>query len=165
MKNTNAPLPPTPSPLRSEGEPFPSPRSGEGLGEGSTGTTLHTRTTLEIWDKIKPFARQMRHEPTQAEDKLWQRLRRKGLSGYKFRRQHPIDRFIVDFFCAEARLVVEVDGSIHDYTQEEDALRTEYLESLGLRVLRFTNGEVLQQTDGVIERIAEVLQEGDVPHP
>ena len=78
--------------------------------------------------------------------------------GYKFRRQHTIDRFIVDFYCTEARLVIEVDGIIHDDQQEADQLRTEIIESLGLRVLRFTNGEVLQQTDGVVERIAEVLQ-------
>jgi len=100
----------------------------------------------------------MRGEPTAAENHLWQRIRKQQVLGFKFRRQHTIDRFIVDFYCTEARLIIEVDGIIHDDQQEADQLRTEFLETLGLRVLRFTNGEVLQQTDGVIERIAEVLQ-------
>ena len=169
LKTPPAPLPPAPSPLHSEGEAdhsalggagaarFPAPRSGEGLGEGNSENALHTRTTLEVWDKIKPFARQMRQEPTPAEAALWQQLRRKNLGGYKFRRQHPIDRFIVDFFCREARLVIEVDGAIHEYTAEEDALRTEFLESHGLRVMRFTNEAVLQHMDGVLDAIREAL--------
>ena len=100
----------------------------------------------------------MRHEPTFAEDKLWQRLRRKAL-GVNFRRQHAIDRFIVDFYCPEARLVVEVDGTIHDYTQEEDAIRQEFIESLGMRVLRFTNAEVSQSMEGILARIGAELPE------
>jgi very-short-patch-repair endonuclease len=119
----------------------------------------HTRTSAELWDKLKPLARQMRKAPTAAEKALWQQLRDKRFSGYRFRRQHPIDRFIVDFYCAKAALVVEVDGPIHDYTPEEDALRTAFLESLGQRVIRFTNGEVLTNLKGVLERIGEVLQE------
>jgi very-short-patch-repair endonuclease len=103
---------------------------------------------------------------TPAEEHLWQRIRRKNLHNYKFRRQHPIDRFIVDFYCAEAFLVIEVDGDIHEYTQEQDALRQAFLESLGLRVLRFSNGDIMKHTDAVVERIGEVLQEWeDQPHP
>ena len=98
------------------------------------------------------------HEPTPAEAHLWQRLRNRRVQGAKFRRQHAIGRFIVDFYCVEVRLIVEVDGAIHEYTSEEDAIRQEYLESLGLRVLRFSNGQVMQQTDAVAERIGEVLQ-------
>jgi very-short-patch-repair endonuclease len=100
----------------------------------------------------------MRHEPTPAEAALWGRLRRKPFGGIRFRRQHAIDRFIVDFYCHEARLVIEVDGSIHDYTQEEDAIRQAFLESIGLRVIRFSNGDVLTQMDGVLEVIAEAVQ-------
>ena len=122
----------------------------------------HTNTPKAIYQKTKPLAREMRSNPTPAENHLWQRLRKEQVLGFKFRRQYTIDRFIVDFYCTEARLVIEVDGGIHDEQQEADQLRTEFLESLGLRVLRFTNGEVLQQTDGVIERIAEELQ---LPHP
>ncbi len=98
----------------------------------------------------------MRAAPTVAENHLWHFIRKQAL-GVKFRRQHVFDRFIVDFYCHEVRLVIEVDGVIHEYTQEEDAIRQEFLESLGLRVLRFTNGEVLQYTQAVLERIGEVL--------
>ena len=144
---------------------------GEGLGVGLTGArskgwAIHYGDK-DLYAKLKPLARQMRTEPTAAEDYLWQRIRRQQIFGYKFRRQHVIDRFIVDFYCAEARLVIEVDGPIHDYTEEEDALRTAFLESLGLRVIRFTNGEVWQQTHAVVERVGEVLQElaQKKPHP
>jgi very-short-patch-repair endonuclease len=100
----------------------------------------------------------MRCEPTPAEERLWQKLRNKQLLGLKFRRQHSVERFIVDFYCGKVRLVVEVDGLIHDYTQEEDALRQAFLESLGLRVLRFSNAEVLNSVDGVLEVMAAYLQ-------
>jgi very-short-patch-repair endonuclease len=119
-------------------------------------------TAPELWRKLKPLARQMRHEPTFAEDRLWQQLRNRRLGGAKFRRQYTIDRFIVDFYCPEARLVVEVDGAIHEYTQEEDAIRQAFIESLGMRVLRFTNAEVIQSIAGVLERIGEALE---VPYP
>jgi very-short-patch-repair endonuclease len=100
----------------------------------------------------------MRREPTPAEQKLWQKLRHKQLLGFKFRRQHVIDRFIVDFYCREARLVVEVDGEVHQYTQQEDAIRQEFLESLGLRVVRLRNEDVLNSIDGVLEEIIGWLQ-------
>jgi very-short-patch-repair endonuclease len=119
------------------------------------------KTQAELWKKLKPLARQMRSEPTAAENRLWQRLRNKQILGYKFRRQHAIDRFIVDFICNQALLVIEVDGEIHDYTQEEDAIRQEFLESQGLRVIRFRNQEVLGNIDGVVEEIARWLE----PHP
>jgi very-short-patch-repair endonuclease len=112
---------------------------------------------LELWAKLKPLARQKRRDPTPAEKKLWHFLRQRALSDFKFRRQHAIERFIVDFYCASARLVVEVDGPIHDYTPEEDALRQEYLEGLGLRVIRFTNDTVLYQIDVVLQQIEATL--------
>ena len=112
----------------------------------------------ELWAKLKPLARQKRHDPTPAEQKLWHVLRQRSLAGFKFRRQHAIERFIVDFYCASARLVIEVDGPIHDYTLEEDAVRQEYLEGLGLRVIRFTNDAVLHQTDVVLQQIEATLR-------
>ncbi|BAZ69642.1 hypothetical protein NIES4106_44150 [Fischerella sp. NIES-4106] len=129
----------------------PSSQAGRGLGGGVR--KRGWQTPLELWEKLKPIARQMRREPTPAEEKLWQKLRHKQLLGFKFRRQHTIDRFIVDFYCGEARLVVEVDGEVHDYTQEEDAIRQDFLESLGLRVVQFRNEEVLNAIDGVVEEI------------
>ncbi len=106
----------------------------------------------------------MRHEPTPAEDALWQRLRSRRLNGAKFRRQYSVDRFIVDFYCPLARLVVEVDGAIHDYTPDEDAIRQEFLESQGILVARFTNGDVIQSIEAVLERIGELLQ-ARIPPP
>ncbi|MFH7028698.1 MAG: endonuclease domain-containing protein [Heteroscytonema crispum UTEX LB 1556] len=130
----------------------PSSPAGRGLGGGVFGYPWQTHP--ELWEKLKPLARQMRREPTPAEKLLWQKLRQKQVLGFKFRRQHAIDRFIVDFYCHEAQLVVEVDGGIHDYTQEEDAIRQKFLESLGLRVIRFRNEEVLKEIEGVVEAIA-----------
>jgi very-short-patch-repair endonuclease len=107
----------------------------------------------------------MRHEPTLAENKLWQQLRGKKLVGFKFRRQHTIDRFMVDFYCREARLIIEVDGPIHDYSQEEDAIRQEFLESQGYRVLRFSNEQVLTEVEAVLEEIGLTVQTPPQPSP
>jgi very-short-patch-repair endonuclease len=110
-------------------------------------------TDAALWEKLKPVAREMRYKPTEAENILWQRLRRHDLRGYKFRRQHSIERFIVDFYCSRARLVIEVDGPVHQYQAKEDKIRQEYLGSLGLKVLRFSNEDVLNNIDEVIKRI------------
>ncbi len=88
---------------------------------------------------------------TDSEHALWQRLRNGQLDGYKFRRQHPIPPYVVDFFCERAALVVEVDGSQH--LASADAARTAFLRSRGLAILRFHSNEVLQYTDAVIEAI------------
>ena len=117
-------------------------------------------TPPELWEKLKPLAQQMRHEPTPAEDALWQRLRNRRLD-VKFRRQYTIERFIADFVCLEHRLIIEVDGEIHEHQQAYDALRQTFLEAQGFRVLRFTNGDVLQSPDAVLEVISSALR----PHP
>jgi len=101
--------------------------------------------------RTRTHARRLRGEATDAERKLWQRLRAGQLDGLKFRRQHPIPPHIVDFFCREARLVVELDGSQHG--DEVDAARTRFLESKGLRVLRFWDNDVPINTDAVLEAI------------
>ena len=112
------------------------------------------------WDKLKPLAQEMRHKPTPAEDKLWQRLRNRQVGRVKFRRQHAIERFIVDFYAAREFLAVEVDGEIHCYTPDEDAIRQRFLEDMGIRVLRFSNQEVINDIEGVIEQIAAALDSG-----
>jgi very-short-patch-repair endonuclease len=96
---------------------------------------------------------------TDAEERLWYNLRRHGLSGYKFRRQHPLGSYILDFYCAKAGLVVEVDGGQHIESEKaiQDAKRTRYLTARGLRVLRFTNLEVLLETDAVLNSVLEAL--------
>ena len=145
----------------------PSSQAGRGLGGGVIASSPQPwQTKPELWEKLKPLARQMRCEPTPAEKKLWEKVKNKQLLGFKFRRQHTIDRFIVDFYCGQARLIVEVDGSVHEYTQEEDAIRQEYLESLELRVIRFTNSEVLNSVEMVVEQIAvELGNRNPTPQP
>ncbi len=145
---------PNPKPLTNSSPP--SSLAGRGLGGGVPGYPW--QTPHKLWKKLNPLARQMRCEATPAEKLLWEKLRHKQLLGFKFRRQQTIDRFIVDFYCNEARLVVEVDGEIHDYTQEEDAIRQEFLESLGLQVGRFRNEDVLERMEGVLQDIGAWLQ-------
>ena len=98
-------------------------------------------------------ARELRHPQTQAEQRLWRLLRNRRLASYKFRRQHPIDRFIVDFFCHDCALVIEVDGASHASQVEYDQARTQWLNDHGYTVIRFTNDEVLQQPNVVLEAI------------
>jgi len=107
-----------------------------------------------MWEKLRPIAREMRAEPTVEEDLLWQRLRNRQLNWFKFRRQHAVDRFIVDFYCAEAKLVIEVDGEIHEHTRERDQERYRILEALGFRVLRIKNADVWNDLDAVLGLIA-----------
>ncbi|WP_445757439.1 leucine--tRNA ligase [Polaribacter sp.] len=101
---------------------------------------------------LQEKAKEMRANPTQAEAILWQQLRGKGL-GYKFRQQHLIDDFIADFVCLSKKLIIEVDGKIHDFQQEKYAERTQILENLGYKVIRFTNEEVIGNLDKVLETI------------
>jgi very-short-patch-repair endonuclease len=115
------------------------------------------QTSPQLWAKLKPFAQQMRRQPTAAEHMLWQALRRRQVDGFKFRRQHTIERFIVDFYCPEASLIIEVDGPIHEYTAEKDAIRQAFLEAQGHRVVRITNEAVFQALPEVIEYIRAAL--------
>ena len=109
------------------------------------------------------YARQMRNNPTKAEHVLWQALRRKSL-GVRFRRQQPMGPFVVDFYCSHARLVIELDGEHHanEEKQRDDEERTRELERIQCCVLRFWNGEVLNDFDGVMGRIRSALAERGV---
>jgi very-short-patch-repair endonuclease len=104
-------------------------------------------------------ARALRMAQTEVQRRLWQGLRNREVNGAKFRRQHPLNSYIVDFVCLDSQLVIELDGSQHaeQPRQQADQRRTEYLESLGYRVLRFWNEEVLDNIDGVLEHIAKFL--------
>lgn len=107
-------------------------------------------------------SRRLRRDMTDAEKKLWQRLRGGQLNGWKFRRQHPIPPYIADFCCVSQRVIVELDGSQHD--EKVDERRTRYLKGQGWRVLRFWDHDVLQQTEAVIEAIWNSVGKPD-PHP
>jgi len=106
---------------------------------------------------LRDRARQLRRNQTDVEGKLWSRLRARQLCGAKFRRQYPIGGFIADFCCYERRLVVELDGGQHAEHVDADQRRTDFFVSQGYRVLRFWNNEVIENIDGVLERIAHTL--------
>jgi very-short-patch-repair endonuclease len=106
----------------------------------------------------RQFARALRKHPTRAEDILWTQLRGSRFEGAKVRRQVPIDRYVVDFYCHAAKLVVELDGKQHEWFADYDSGRTEILERLGIRVIRFTNDEVCNDVDAVLARIRAELR-------
>jgi very-short-patch-repair endonuclease len=110
--------------------------------------------------RTKPIARSLRLRMTDAEHRLWFRLRRKQLHGVQFYRQKPLGNYIVDFFAPAVRLVVEVDGGQHleAAAMAADARRTDVLCSMGLHVLRFDNREVLLETDAVVEAILGFIE-------
>jgi very-short-patch-repair endonuclease len=116
-------------------------------------------TPPKLWARLRPKARDMRKAPTPAEDVLWEWLRGRRFGGLRFRRQHPIGRFIVDFYCAEKRLIIEVDGPVHETTQEQDAARQQALEMQGFRVLRLKNCEVTESIANVLARIQAAAKE------
>ncbi|MEL6652571.1 MAG: DUF559 domain-containing protein [Bacteroidota bacterium] len=108
--------------------------------------------------KLRAFAKELRNNPTPQEAILWERLRKKQIRGFEFHRQVPIDEFIVDFYCHELQLAIEVDGRIHDYRILEDAFRQAKLEKLNVRFLRFTNDEVEGELDLVLKKIEDFIE-------
>jgi very-short-patch-repair endonuclease len=115
---------------------------------------------------LRQRARRMRTQSTDAERKLWSFLRNRQLVGFRFRRQHPVGGYIVDFVCLEANLVVELDGGQHSEESQSahDAQRTIELQKLNLRVLRFTDYEMLKNAEAVLLAIHRALI-GDRPSP
>jgi len=105
----------------------------------------------------KDFSRKLRSEMTEAELYLWQHLRARQLHGFKFRRQHPVGKYILDFACTDVKLAIEVDGGQHNELQNQDNERTAWLETQGWKVLRFWNNEVLQNIEGVLEQVYNEL--------
>ena len=102
-------------------------------------------------------ARRLRQEMTEAERRLWSVLRGRQLGGWKFRRQHPLGPYVLDFACFERHVAVEADGGQHAGS-EHDQRRTLWLEGQGWRLLRFWNNEILQNTDGVLQEILRFLE-------
>lgn len=111
-------------------------------------------------------ARLLRKNQTDAEKILWQKLRNRGLNGYKFRRQVPVGPYVADFLCEGSKLIVEVDGGQHAENREYDQYRDEFLHANGYKVVRFWNTEVMGNMDGVLEAIALAFEKAEVgPSP
>ena len=109
---------------------------------------------------IKSISKNLRKNQTQAEQILWKEIRNNKLHGYKFRRQYAIGRYIADFYCSSAGLVIQIDGKIHDvYEQKEyDLIREKEIKSRKINILRFSNGDVLNNINNVLFKIHAVLQ-------
>ncbi|HEU0014970.1 MAG TPA: DUF559 domain-containing protein [Longimicrobium sp.] len=105
--------------------------------------------------EVRQAARRLRREMTPAEERLWIVLRNRAVNAHKFRRQHPLHGFVLDFYCAAAKLCVELDGGVHDEQQERDEARTAVLETHGIRVLRFRNEEVFADVNAVVRAISQ----------
>ena len=112
--------------------------------------------------KLVERARKLRKESTDAETRLWLHLRAHRYGGYKFKRQQPIGSYIVDFACFDARLVIEIDGGQHADAARSDSIRDAWLAREGFRILRFWNNEVLENTEGVMQKVLSSL---DAPSP
>jgi very-short-patch-repair endonuclease len=113
----------------------------------------------DAWFSTYRNARELRHTETQAEKKLWPHLRNRQLKGKKFRRQHALDKYVLDFYCHECKLSVELDGEIHNekMNRQYDEARTSTLNDFGIMVIRFRNEEVMNDVEKVLKKIAEYL--------
>lgn len=149
---------PTPNPSpKGEGDRFGG--VGGGLSKRKPGTygLPHETTDATRWKYLKAFVKTLRKAQTQAEQELWEYLRDKKVDQIKFRRQHAIEDYVADFVSLELRLVIEIDGSIHDLQPEYDALRMEFLQAAGFEVIRFSNSEVLNRSKNVIDEIKKAI--------
>jgi very-short-patch-repair endonuclease len=135
---------------------------GEGLRMRANDKPVKSKQPFYFGASTKAYktARNLRESQTKAETVLWHILRNRKVGKYKFRRQHPVGPFFVDFYCHKVLLVIEVDGKIHelDDVKQYDAERQEYLEALGHTVLRFTNEMVLEEPDKVVGEILQCLE-------
>ena len=111
---------------------------------------------------IKPLRDALKKAPTKAEIIMWKKLKNKQI-GFKIRRQHIIDNYIADFVCISKKVIIEIDGEIHLSRIEEDKIRTERLNELGYRVIRYSNDEVFKDADIVANHIRKYLEETDLP--
>ncbi|WP_173066555.1 YgiQ family radical SAM protein [Sulfurimicrobium lacus] len=149
VDSTSVEEPPHSSPEKRIPSP---PQAGEGRGEGK-----HPAPPRHLAVDILAFARELRIHQTDAEELLWGTLRAKRFFNLKFRRQHPVGRYILDFFCAEKNLAIELDGGQHAEQVQHDEERSKFLQEQGIKVLRFWNNDVLQQTESVLESLMGAL--------
>ncbi len=118
---------------------------------------------IRAYAVVQERAKELRKDMTPAEKILWEHLRNRQLGGFKFRRQHPMGSFIADFYCAECKLVIEIDGDIHISQAEADAKRTEIIESFRYQVIRFRNAEVETNLQSVLKKILTTCQSPLLP--
>src|SRR5688572_28603179 len=120
--------------------------------------------TIHNHKNLKDLRRQNRKNLTPAEAELWKHLQNGRLDGHKVRRQHSVDNYILDFYCPQEKLGIELDGKVHftDNAFEADTARTEYLNSLNIKIIRFENKAVFEQLEGVLE---EIRQNFTTPNP
>ena len=126
-----------------------------------SGVVIEAKTKkyhLRYRDSLTWAARKNRKNETEAEEKLWNEVLRKRQTGYKFVRQKPIDRFVVDFYCSELSLAIEVDGNSHDKKLERDESRDNFLKVCGIKTLRFTNEEILEEIEEVKDKLRNELK-------
>jgi very-short-patch-repair endonuclease len=128
-----------------------------GAGEGDQQESSHRHRTERAMEEERieahPFAQKLRRKMRAAEGALWEHLKCRRLDGYKFRTQQPIEPYTVDFYCAHLRLCIEVDGEYHADRLELDQAKDEFLRSLNLTVVRFSNHEALNNTEDVVKRL------------
>jgi len=117
-------------------------------------------TKLYNLEILKSRRRVLRRNPPSPEIIVWNTVRNRQIDGCKFKRQYSVGRFVIDFFCPELKLAVEIDGDTHykESEQEKDRHRQQYLEKLGIKFLRFTNQDINENLNGVVERIREYIQ-------
>jgi very-short-patch-repair endonuclease len=159
--------------------PGPSPASREGGNPGSEASRTHPSPALRerggpqargegtraprTSKSIRQAAREFRRAATPTEQLLWEALRNNRLGGHKFRRQHPVGRFVLDFYCHEERLAIEVNGGIHQRQQVADRERQETLESMGIRFIRLPAERAQEDLPGALEAIQQALTTGPSP--
>ena len=119
------------------------------------------RNIIPYLPELKELAREKRNNPTVSEKLLWQRLKGKQLNCFNFDRQKPINNFIVDFYCPDLKLVIEIDGGSHIGKEVADDERQKILESFEIKFLRFTNDDVIQNIEGVLETISSFINQLD----
>ena len=126
---------------------------------------MKNKTIIPYNHDLVEKAKELRKNSTYSERVLWKYLRRKQIKDYDFDRQKPIDKYIVDFFCNELMLAIEVDGDSHNEKQEYDKKRQDTLEELGVCFLRFDGNEVIKNTEGVLQVILDWIEENEEPTP
>ncbi len=142
--------------------PLNPPQGGTLKPQKMYGNYSYLTANPSIYGLLKKYVEEQRKKPTEAEKVLWQLLKGRKLSGYKFRRQHIIGPYIADFVSLNSKLIIEVDGLIHQLSQNKktDAFRTKELNNIGFEVLRFTNNDVLEEIDNVSNKILSALNKG-----